>query len=253
MKERPANSQITHGHPSCANYGCHKLECLQARRRIMKHRRYLAATGRPSITTTDRAAAHIAKLRAAGMPDATIRTASHVAPDPFYKAARPGGRIARTTEAKILSVPIPITTPSTAQKSTSLARIDGTSTRLRLQALVAIGWPRTRIAREMDSTGTLTHGTLSRLMLHLERDDVFVSLSAAIKAQQAYERMWNQNPITHGVTLYAAGRAKAQADAGGWRVPMDLDDDQLDDPANSRVLNISPPKRRAPKTFTQAA
>lgn len=241
MKPRPKNSNVTHGHPSCANYGCKREECLTARRRAMKQREVLRLGGRPCRTTTERTASHIARLRAAGMRDAEIWKTAGVCSDTFYKAARPGGPTTSSTEQKILAIPV----PAAIAHSENLARIDGRSTALRLQALIANGWPLTVISAQMN--GAPGPGLLSSTMLRIQRDGGHLSLAMAVKVQAAYERLWDKNPLEYGVTEYAASRARAKAAAAKWRRPMDLDDDQLDDPAGSRVIDISPRKLRRPR------
>jgi hypothetical protein len=248
MKPRPKNSRVTHGQPACADYGCKRDECLKARRRAMKEREYLAKTGRPCRPNTDRAAAHIAKLRAAGMPDRVIWEAAGIGYDPFYKAARFGGITTRTTEAKILAVPVP--SASHIGETVNHTRVDGRSTLLRLRALMAIGWPQTVIAQEMGGGTSWT--SLSQVMCRLSKGGTHVTLATAQKAQRAYERLWNKDPLKHGVPSRAVTRAKSIAAAGKWRRPMDLDDDQLDDPARSRVIDISPRKPRATARSAQA-
>ncbi|MFB7592385.1 hypothetical protein [Streptomyces sp. NPDC056169] len=249
MKQRPANSRVNHGDPACADYGCKREECLQSRRRVMKQREYLAQTGRSCLTGTDRTGPHIARLRGAGMTDAAIQNAARIGRDALYKAARPGGAIARATETKILAIALPSVMPRAA--SINRARVDGRSTRLRLQALTALGWPQYVIANAMG--GGTTSKSLSRLMLRMRRGDRYVSLSTAQKAQRAYEQLWNQDPLEHGVFSGAVVRAKATAAAEGWRRPMDLDDDVLDDPGRSRVVDISPHKKSSPRTSVSAA
>ncbi|MEU9998072.1 hypothetical protein [Streptomyces sp. NPDC050848] len=242
MKPRPKNSRVTHGQPACADYGCKRDECLLARRRAMKQREYLAATGRPARPGTDRTAAHIAKLRAAGMLDADTRAAARVGRDAFYKAARFGGKTTAVTEAKILAVPVP---RATQLETGNRARIDGRSTLLRLRALMALGWPQNVIAPQM---GIASRSFLSRLMCRLGSGDRYVTLATAQKAQRVYEQLWNKDPLDHGVPAAAVTRAKAIAAAGNWQLPMDLDDDVLDDPARSRVIDISPRKASSPRT-----
>ena len=238
MKQRPKNSKIPHGHPACADYGCKREDCLAARRRAMKERDYLRAVGRPCRPSTDRTAQHIARLRTAGMADAAIRTAAGIGYDPFYNAARPGGITTRTTEAKILAVPVPAAT----EETTNCTRIDSRSTLLRLQALMAVGWPQTAIAQQMDNGTTWT--SLSQVMRRLALGGQYVTLSMAISVQRVYEQLWNQDPLQHGVPALAVRRAKSKATAGKWRMPMALDDDTLDDPLNGRLINASPAKPR---------
>ncbi|WP_329126169.1 hypothetical protein [Streptomyces sp. NBC_01353] len=241
MKQRPKNSRVTHGQPACADYGCKRDECLEARRRAMKQREYFAATGRPALPGTERTAAHIARLRAAGMLDAETCRAARVGRDAFYKAARFGGKITRVTEAKILAVPVPrVVQPETGNR----ARIDGRSTLLRLRALMALGWPQYVIAREMG----IAKSFVSRLVCRLGCGDRYVTLATAQKTQRVYERLWNQDPLEHGVPASAVTRAKAIAAAGKWQLPMDLDDDVLDDPTHSRVIDVSPRKKSSPRT-----
>ncbi|MEU4154799.1 hypothetical protein [Streptomyces antimycoticus] len=238
MKPRPKNSKIPHGHPACADYGCKREECLSARRRAQKEREYLRTVGRPCRPSTDRTAQHIARLRTAGMSDAAIRATAGIGYDPFYNAARPGGITTRATEARILAVPM----PAVAEGTVNCARINGRGTLLRLQALMAVGWPQAVIAQRMDNDSTWT--SLSQVMRRLTLGGQYVTLGMAISVQRVYEQLWNQDPLQHGVSPLAVRRAKSKAKAGKWPMPMALDDDALDDPRNGRLINPSPSKPR---------
>ena len=103
------------------------------------------------------------------------------------------------------------------------ARVDGTGTRRRLQALVANGWPQLRLGHEL---GIKHH----RLIWDQVRKDV-VTADTVRKVRDLYERLWNVDPATRDVAPRYITQAKQIADANGWVPPAAWDDDYIDSPA----------------------
>ena len=102
--------------------------------------------------------------------------------------------------------------------------VDGTGTRRRLQALIAIGWPQSHLAQKLAMTpanlGSVIHG------------DANVRKSTAAAVQALYDTHWRRGPQTPD----ARGRrsvagSKHLAALKGWALPMAWDDDEIDDPA----------------------
>jgi hypothetical protein len=90
-----------------------------------------------------------------------------------------------------------------------------------LQALVAIGWPLVRLGEHIDGVSPTY---VARL---LGSDQVHTHTADAVKV--TYLRLWDADPLHHGITLAAVNRAKKGAARKGWLPPMAWDGD-LDDP-----------------------
>lgn len=102
------------------------------------------------------------------------------------------------------------------------ALVDGNGTRLRLRALVSLGWSRSRLAEMLNiAPANATPLFEGRRVTRATRDRV-----AAL-----YEQLWDTPPATtrrgeeRGITM-----AQREAARRRWPMPMDLDDDRIDDP-----------------------
>lgn len=102
--------------------------------------------------------------------------------------------------------------------------VDATGTRRRLQALVARGFPQSRLSSEMGLTGdNLT------IVLNGHQQQVFARTARAVTA--LYARLWDADPAEHGATPGGMAHAAARARRLGWAPPAAWDDDRIDDPA----------------------
>lgn len=101
------------------------------------------------------------------------------------------------------------------------AYTDGTGTRRRLQALVAAGWPQTRIAERI---GIQNFNTTIR-------GDQPVCASTARAAIALYDQLWRADPRDHGVRDYVVARTRRIAAEHRWAPVGAWDDDTIDDPA----------------------
>lgn len=103
------------------------------------------------------------------------------------------------------------------------ALIDGTGTRRRLQALIAIGWSQTRLAERM--------GYALRnfnYMLHGKRS---VTVATHRKVLALYDDLWDTPPTARNRwELGAINRTITYARTHGWVPPLAWDDDTIDDP-----------------------
>jgi hypothetical protein len=105
---------------------------------------------------------------------------------------------------------------------TDRARIDGTGTRRRLQALIAVGWSRAKLAE---------HVGIHRTSLCLVLLGEGVRADTARKVVAAYSALWNQQPPTATVgERRAAAAARREAESRGWPPPAAWDDEWLDLP-----------------------
>lgn len=207
-----------HGDPKRYRRGCHCRLCLDAITAETRRWQYLRSTGRSGLVSTDRARQHITNLQAAGMPDEDIKKAAQIAPDVFRRVTGHGTTIRYSTEARILAVPAP------EQPGRTMRCTDGTGTRRRLRALIALGWTRRAIAARIPSTHEKSIGR----MIHL---DTTVTTWTAWRVEVAYKEMASLRPEEHDVAVREARRARVEAATQGWAPPAAWDDDTIDDPA----------------------
>lgn len=103
----------------------------------------------------------------------------------------------------------------------SVAAIDATGTRRRLQALVASGWPQARLAARLNMTPGNFSGTMRRPQ---------VTVRTARLAAALYDELWREDPRAHGVDNQAYSRARNHASTRAWAPVGAWDDDTIDDP-----------------------
>lgn len=103
------------------------------------------------------------------------------------------------------------------------ARIDGTGTRRRIQALMACGWSARAIQDES--------GMYYTLIIRLIRKHTSVTKLNADRIAAAYDRLWNVAPATdtpaHRRNVSNARNAAARR---GYVPPLAWDDDEIDNP-----------------------
>lgn len=102
--------------------------------------------------------------------------------------------------------------------------VDGNGTRLRLRALVAIGWSQSQLAAMLGMTVTNFGHVINGRGVRVRRS-TFEAVTAL------YEDLWDTPPTAsrpgeaRGITV-----AIRRAERLGWQLPMGLDDDRLDVP-----------------------
>lgn len=204
--KRPVNSRVRHGMSSCARYGCTKAECMEAQRRA---HRATAADLREGVRSTVPAAeatAYALDLVNAGMSPMDIAERSGVSVT-RVKGIIQGkcGRIYRVTEAAILGIEIP--EDGWTLITDGLANSVGTQRRLR--ALSLQGFPLPLLAGELKTTVR----TVSEVRMG-SRPRVRISLLRAVT--KLHDRLWDEDPLSFGVSASSVTRAKQWAQAQGW-------------------------------------
>jgi hypothetical protein len=217
MTNRPVRTRVQHGDPTCADYGCKREECLQARRWKQKRNKLLRTTGRPGHVSAGRAAAHLQKFRAAGLLDKEILGLVPIPRNTFYRVMR-GEPLTRGSEQKILAVPLP---PAAVGEIRTLSTVEAAGTHRRLQALVWLGWPRSVLEERMG-----VHACW--ITRHLVRARVSQAVQARVL--RLYDELWNVQPELQGVDAGRAEAARVYARARLWDGPLAWDDDTIDDP-----------------------
>lgn len=128
---------------------------------------------------------------------------------------RPQRGVTPSVRDRVLSVPLSV-------EPADHAVVDATGTTRRLQALVAIGWSQSELARRLG----MASANFSKTM---RAERVLASTARAVR--DLYDRLWDQQPpqATHPQRV-AASRARNRAVEKAWVPPLDWDDDTIDDP-----------------------
>lgn len=103
------------------------------------------------------------------------------------------------------------------------ALVDATGTHRRLQALIALGWSRTKLAEHLG----LERNTVGRYMT---RPKVYASTAADVR--DLYDRLWNVLPPSSSKwDVSALVAARREAARSRWAPPLAWDEETIDDPA----------------------
>ncbi len=218
-KAVPAEA-FEHGDPKRYRRGCRCRLCVRATTAEVRMRHYLRSTGRGTLRTTDRAAAHIDRLRAAGMQDIHISEAAKTASSVIYRIARGQARIHYAVEARILAVRVP-----QEPVGRNGSHVDACGTRRRLRALAAEGWPAAELARRL--------GRKKQYVIYLQagRGDGTVRRWVADDVHGLYGRLSGLKPEREGVRPSLARAGRDRAASKGWLGVGYWDIDEIDDPA----------------------
>lgn len=106
------------------------------------------------------------------------------------------------------------------QRGDHLLRVDSTGTRRRLQALYAAGWQSARVATEAGMTEYQINAGRKT------RPGSYVFESTARRVRDTFDRLAIQPFPEHP----NAERLRKRGAAEGWALPLQWDDDQIDDP-----------------------
>ena len=206
----------------------------RARRKIYEQ---TTPGAQPAYVDGDEVRAHLHTLMEAGMGWKRIAHAAGVGASTVYpilygkllnqpehpEHRPPRVQVTRKVADKLLAVELDLADG---------ARVDGNGTRLRLRALVAIGWPMAELARRLDMEPT----NITRLIHGRSQ----ITRATAGRVAALYEQLWDAPPSpTNGYQRRAVTLARRYALARSWSVPMGLDDDRLNDP------NYRPHRRTA--------
>lgn len=226
-------------HGTIARYKHHRCRCnpcAEANRAYQRNYRRQKAYGRwQPLTDAEPARQHLRTLMAAGI--SYYRVAEMIDTDYanltgilYPKGDRQPRKKIRTETATLILAISPTT-------EVAHQRVDGTGTRRRLQALSAMGWPQTYLARLLGRSG----GTLYQL---LTADHVYATTAEAVT--RLYSKLHTAAPETHGVPAISATRTRASSRRKGWYGPLAWDgniDDPAAEPDTDGVGYQPPPKR----------
>ncbi|MGW1102767.1 hypothetical protein [Streptomyces sp. NPDC002540] len=216
MSRRPIPAEaFEHGDPKRYRRGCRCRPCVKGITAEVRRRRYL----RNTLTTPTRAASHIHRLRAAGMPDRDIRAAANIADDILYRILRGEREIRRATEQRILSV-----APPQERASGCGANVPGLGTIRRLRAHAADGWTAAALAQRV--------GKHKQFIVYLQNSglDSQVRLWVADYTRSLSAQLEGLTPEGAGIAPHIAGRTRTLAAKKGWVGTAYWDEDDFDNP-----------------------
>lgn len=231
----------THGTHACYVLDrCRCHPCSAANATYEKQRVRQQAYGRwNGLVDAAPAREHIRALQAAGLGLKRVAALSGVPHGSLSKlmygtrradgtTRAPSQRIKPATAAAVLAV------RATLDDLGATVHVDGTGTRRRLQALVAIGWSVSELGRRLSMDNV--HRTI-------KTERVNAGTARAVRA--LYDQLWDTppQPATRWERA-AVSRVHADARRAGWAPPLAWDDDTIDDPAATPDLGASTDTRR---------
>lgn len=228
------HKQADHQHGTYAAYVldfCRCQPCVEARAEYDRQRTRQKAYGRwDNYVDATPAREHVLSLMAQGMGLKRIVAVSDVSQGLLWKLVygkkRPDGtrtpskRVRKDTVDRILAIRLDLA---------GGALVDGTGTRRRLQALVALGWSQSKLGRRL--------GILPTNMTPLVTGQRRFVVATADAVRDLYDELSMQLPPQddHRDRI-AASRARNLARRNGWLPPLAWDDDLIDDPAHTPLL-----------------
>lgn len=218
-----------HGHHlTYMKDGCRCTPCGTAYRRHRKASEYRTLTGTHSYVDAGRARRHVEQLletltvgqieQRSGVHRTSIRLL--VGRFPGKPASK---RITRASEAALLAV--------TAERvgGEQQGLVDGTGTRRRFRALIALGHPAKPLGQRL-GISTRTVWSLTNPAAPL---DALVLVSTRDAVRRLYDELsWVVPPPSRARTI-----AQNMATARGWAPPLAWDDDAIDDPASGPLID----------------
>jgi hypothetical protein len=228
----PADA-FEHGDPRRYRRGCRCRPCTDGVTAEVRRGRYLRATGRGQLTTPDRAAQHIERLRAAGMPDRDIRTDALLSEAVLYRVIRREGPIRRTTELRILAVK-----PRATELPGSGSHVPGLGTTRRLRALAADGWTATALAERC--------GRHKQFIVYLQNQDDTLTVRrwVADYVTRLYTELAGLKPEEHGIAPHIVQRTRDRAAAKGWTGTAYWDPEDFNNPDFTPATENTEAKRK---------
>ncbi len=222
------HKKVHHEHGTRLGYTldrCRCWPCAKARSDVDARIRKDKAYGRTKYVPSDKARQHVDALRAAGWGVKTISTTSGLSMSALGKliwgtrGRRPSERVLRSTEERILAVPLP-----TVRQLGSKQLVPAVGAARRLRALATLGWSTQEMCRRAGFGYQGFYAVISGKF-----ETCYVRTWVAIA--DLYDELWDQTPpeTTKGERI-SARKTRNLAAQRGWSPPLAWDDDTIDDP-----------------------
>ena len=177
---------------------------------------------------------HILELRSAGIGNKRLSKLCGVSHNTIQviltgrpdRGTGPSKTVLRRTAEKILAVPVPATPHVLVSPG---VKVSAVGTRRRLQALVALGYSRSELCRQLGIQVSNGH----RIFM----DDHLMVLASTARA---VAELFNRLQLTPG----SCSRALNEGRRRGWALPLAWDEDTIDDP--NAVPEVGTSQSRAP-------
>lgn len=195
-------------HDSCRCYPCcHAWAAYDKRRK---------ADGWQPYVDAGPAREHIAQLMASGVPVTTIARRAGVSLNGLNGIRGVGvpqtARVRTELAARILAIRPEVDIIG------AHGYFESTGTYRRLRALQAKGFPKSLLARRLGTR-------------YLDLDEQrMVRPAFADAVRRLYDELWDADPERLGLRPCAITVARTRAAAAGWALPIEWDDDEIDDP-----------------------
>ncbi len=177
---------------------------------------------KPRVPATE-VRGHVEAMRAAGVNANQLAKLAGISQPALSRimAAGPDARVSSRLHDAVLAVPVP---ERAAEVTTENALVPILGARRRFQALVASGYPATQLARELGAS-SLNHHTIRALMGHLTDHGATPQQINAMR-ERAVKDMFDRLQLIPGPSK----QARALGDRHRWPLPMEWDENTLDDP-----------------------
>lgn len=226
MDAPPVRHAPHHNNLACLKqYDCRRPECHARWRAYMNNRTRLLAYGtwQPYIDAEPvRQHVHMLRTYSIGIP--RVRELSGVSNGAMSKlvygtGGRPPSRRVRPLTADRITAVRP-----SLDLALPTALVDGTGTRRRLRALVAVGWPQLELGRRLSMDKKSVNEQVNAVKL-----TAYAATARAVR--DLYDGLWDIDPAAEGVEARWVSEARARAAKRRWAPPAAWDDEYIDSPA----------------------
>jgi transcriptional regulator with XRE-family HTH domain len=230
------HTTVHHEHGTITAYtedGCRCDDCADASADHRNWQRRLRAYGRhqPFLVDAYAAREHLLALRANGIGFPRAAELAGLGKSTASKIVSGYQKtVSRETEAKILAIPLEV--PKADNRA-----IDGTGTRRRIQALIAVGWSCPKLEARLGLSKNWTDQLLK---------GGNVTPANAEKVRALYDELWDKRPpAPQGrYEKTALARTLRWAKENGFALPLAWDDETIDDPAAQPVVEQRRDRKR---------